>query len=124
MKTIDITNILGTELKSRTSARDFAIYLRNMQMDEVCVDFSRVNSVTRSFMDEFYQLLLKTGNSLNANIQLQNMNEQVETFLNSVKQVSARPRPAIKTPNARFVNLQTVQQLNEYLASIKQEYPL
>ena len=119
MKTIDITNILGTELKSRTSARDFATYLRNMQMDEVCVDFSRVNSVTRSFMDEFYQLLLKAGNSLNANIHLQNMNEQIEIFLNSVKQVSAHPRPAIKTPNTRFVNLQTIQQLDEYLASIK-----
>ena len=119
MKTIDITNILGTELKSRASARDFATYLRNMQMNEVCVDFSRVNSVTRSFIDEFYQLLLKAGNSLNANIQLQNMNEQVETFLNSVKQVSVRPRPVITMSNARFVNLQTVQQLDEYLASIK-----
>lgn len=119
MKTIDIANILGTELKSRTSARDFATYLYNMQMHEICVDFSRVNSVTRSFIDEFYQLLLKTDNSLNANIQLQNMSEQVETFLNSVKQVSDRPRPAIKTTNARFVNLQTVQQLNDYLASIK-----
>ena len=30
MKTIDITTILGSELKSRTSARDFAKYLQNM----------------------------------------------------------------------------------------------
>ena len=55
MRTIDITTILGTELKSRTSARDFAAYLRNMEIKETCVDFSRVNSVTRSFMDEFYK---------------------------------------------------------------------
>lgn len=119
MKTIDITSILGAELKSRTSARDFAAYLRNMQMSEVCVDFSRVNSVTRSFIDEFYQLLLKSDNSLKANITLRNMNKQTETFLKSVEQTSAHPRSAINVSNARLIYLQTVQQLNEYLASIK-----
>ena len=120
MKTIDITTILGTELKSRTSARDFAAYLRNMRMKEVGVDFSRVNSVTRSFMDEFYQLLLKADNNLKATVLLQNMNQQAEAFLKSVEQTSAHPRPvANKESNARFVNLQTIQQLNEYLASIK-----
>lgn len=120
MRTIDITTILGTELKSRTSARDFATYLRNMKVSEVSVDFSRVNSVTRSFMDEFYQLLLKAGTSMEVCIHIFNMNQQAEAFLKSVEQTSVRPRPAIDVPsNARFVNLQTVQQLNEYLESIK-----
>lgn len=120
MKTIDITTILGTELKSRTSARDFAKYLFNMKIDEVCVDFSRVNSLTRSFMDEFYQLLLKAGKELNASVRLQNMDQQAEAFLKSVEQTSVRPRQIIEAnADARFVNLQTVQQLNEYLESIK-----
>lgn len=119
MKTIDITAILGTELKSRTSARDFAAYLRNMQMSEVCVDFSRGNSVTRSFMDEFYQLLLKADNSLEVKILLQNMNKQADAFLKSVKQTSVHPRSFVEVANARLINLQTVEQLNEYLCSIK-----
>lgn len=120
MKTIDITTILGTELKSRTSARDFATYLQNMRVDDACVDFSRVNSVTRSFMDEFYQLLLKEGKALAANILLINLNQQAEAFLRSVEQTTSHPRSAIKTSaNARFINLQTVQQLSEYLESIK-----
>ena len=120
MKTLDITTILGTELKSRTSARDFAMYLQNMKINEVCVDFSRVNSVTRSFMDEFYQLFLKAGKSLNTSVSLQNLNQQADAFLKSVELTSDRPRPAIGvSANARFVNLQTVQQLNEYLESIK-----
>ena len=120
MKTIDITTILGTELKSRTSARDFAKYLHNMKINEVCVDFSRVNSVTRSFMDEFYQLFLKAGKTMNASVNMKNMNQQAEAFLKSVEQTSGRPRHAIGgSDNARFVYLQTVQQLNEYLESIK-----
>lgn len=119
MKTIDIAAILGTELKSRASARDFATYLRNMQMNEVCVDFSRIHFVTRSFMDEFYQLLLKVDKNMSTSVHLHNTNEQVEAYLKSVEKTSARPRPVVRIPNAHFVDLQTVQQLNDYLASIK-----
>ena len=118
MKTIDITTILGAELKSRTSARDFATYLRNMKVTEACVDFSRVNSVTRSFMDEFYQLLLK-GRSLDTSIVLSGMGEQADAFLKSVERTSVSPRPVVDNSNARFVNLQTVEQLSEYLESIR-----
>lgn len=119
MKTIDITTILGAELKSRTSARDFAMYLRNMNVTEACVDFSRVNSVTRSFMDEFYQLLLKDGRSLDTSIVLSGMGEQANAFLKSVERTSVSPRPVVDNSNARFVNLQTVEQLTEYLESIR-----
>ena len=118
MRTIDITTILGAELKSRTSARDFATYLSNMKIVEVMVDFSRVKSVTRSFMDEFYQQLLKKDKTLNSIIHLQGMNEQATAFLKSVELTSSRPRSSVDSSDARFVNLQTVQQLNEYLASI------
>ena len=119
MKTIDITTILGAELKSRASARDLATYLNNMEVGEVCVDFSRVNSVTRSFMDEFYQLFLKKGSVQNIIVHVQGMNQQADAFLKSVELTSVRPRPAIDTSDARFVNIMTVQELSEYLASIK-----
>ena len=120
MRIIDITTILGTEHKSRTSARDFATYLQNMKVQEADVDFSRVNSVTRSFMDEFYQLLLKKDKSMEIVIHLQNMNQQADAFLKSVEQTSCRPRPAVEgADNACFLAFQTVRQLNEYLESLK-----
>ena len=119
MKTIDITTILGAELKSRASARDFATYLNNMEVGEVCVDFSRVNSMTRSFMDEFYQLFLKKGSVQNIIVHVQGMNQQADAFLKSVELTSVRPHPAIDTSDARFVNIMTVQELSEYLATIK-----
>ena len=119
MSTIDITTILGAELKSRTSARDFATYLRNMNVTEACVDFSRVKSVTRSFMDEFYQLLLKKDRTLDTRIVLVGMGEQAEAFVKSVENTSVSPRPVVDNSNARFVNLQTIEQLSEYLESIR-----
>lgn len=118
MKTVDITAILGQELKSRTSARDFAKYLENMQISQVHVDFSHVKSVTRSFMDEFYYLLVKEGNSQGVQLDLINMNEQVQEFLKAVKRTSEAPRKASAPDNARFLNPISVQQLSEYLATL------
>ena len=85
MNTIDITTILGSELKSRTSARDFAKYLQNMEIVQAQVDFAHVKSVTRSFMDEFYYLLVKDGNAQGVQLQLVNLSEQAREFLKAVK---------------------------------------
>lgn len=118
MKTIDITTILGNELKSRTSARDFAKYLQNMQIREAQVDFLHVKSVTRSFMDEFYYLLVREDNTLGVKLELTNMGEQAREFLRAVTQTTDAPRRAVKPDNARFLNPASVQQLSEYLATL------
>lgn len=118
MKTIDITTILGAELKSRTSARDFAKYLQNMQIVEAQVDFAHVKSVTRSFMDEFYYLLMKEGNALGVQLELVNMDVQAQEFLKAVKQTADAPRKVVPQGDARFLNPATVQQLSEYLATL------
>lgn len=118
MKTIDITNILGSELKSRTSARDFAKYLDNMQIQEALVDFSHVKSVTRSFMDEFYYLLVRNDNAQGVRLELTNMGEQSKEFLRAVKKTADAPRKVTEPANARFLNPATIQQLSEYLATL------
>ena len=121
MKIIDITTILGAELKSRTSARDFETYLHNMKISEVCVDFSHVKSVTRSFMDEFYQLFIKEGNNPLVKVHLQELNQQAKSFLESVAHSSSASRCMLtfsSDSGARFVNLTTMQQLDDYLASL------
>ena len=118
MKIIDITTILGSELKSRTSARDFAKYLQNMQISQVKVDFSHVKSVTRSFMDEFYHLLLRKNNALGVQLELTNMSEQAQQFLRAVKVTADVSRRVVTSDNARFLNPATIEQLSEYLATL------
>ena len=118
MKTIDITSILGAELKSRTSARDFAKYLHNMGIDHAQVDFSRVRSVTRSFMDEFYHLLVREDNAHGVQIALSGMGTQAEEFLKSVRVIADASRKVIAPDNARFLNPATPQQLSEYIAGL------
>lgn len=118
MKTIDITTILGTELKSRTSARDFAKYLQNMQIVQAQVDFAHVKSVTRSFMDEFYYLLVKENNAQGVKLELLNMDVQAQEFLKAVKQTADAPRKVVTQSDAHFLNPANFQQLSEYLATL------
>lgn len=118
MKTIDITTILGSELKSRTSARDFAKYLQNMQISAAQVDFSHVKSVTRSFMDEFYYLLLREGNAQGVQLELKNMGQQAQEFLRAVRVTADAPRKTVVSDGARFFNPATIKQLSEYLTTL------
>lgn len=118
MKTIDITTILGSELKSRTSARDFAKYLQNMEIREAQVDFSHVKSVTRSFMDEFYHLLVRKDNTQGIQLELTHMDVQAQEFLKAVKVTADAPRKTAALDNARFLNPATFQQLSEYLSAL------
>lgn len=118
MKTIDITTILGSDLKSRTSARDFAKYLQNMGIVHSEIDFMHVKSVTRSFMDEFYHLLLRENNAQGVHLEIINMNEQAQKFLTAVKKTAEAPRKMVAPDDARFLNPDTLQQLSEYLATL------
>ena len=118
MKTIDITTILGSELKSRTSARNFAKYLQNMEIREAQVDFSHVKSVTRSFLDEFYHLLVRKDNAQGIQLELTHMDVQAQEFLKVVEVNSDAPRKTAALDNARFLNPATFQQLSEYLTTL------
>lgn len=64
VKTIDITELLTPDLKSRLRARDLKDYVDNKQDSEIKLDFQKVNFATRSFIDEFYNLFLKDPSSL------------------------------------------------------------
>lgn len=89
-----------------------------MEISQVQVDFSHVKSVTRCFMDEFYHLLARKDNAQGVQMELINMDIQAQEFLNAVRKTADAPRRAPKHDNARFLNPATVQQLNEYLASL------
>ena len=61
MRTIDITQIAGQDLKSRITVQDILLYAKNTGENEVTFDFSRVKFATRSFIDEFYNIFIKDG---------------------------------------------------------------
>ena len=54
MRTINVKEILGSNLVSRLTAKDFLAFVMNTGEREVVLDFSGVEFASRSFTDEFY----------------------------------------------------------------------
>lgn len=59
MRTIDISSIIGQDLKSRVAVQDVLGFVKNTGDCDVTLDFSKVQFATRSFVDEFYNTFVK-----------------------------------------------------------------
>lgn len=106
MKTIDITQILSPDLKSRVRVHDLDLFIRNSGEDAVVLDFSNVKFATRSFIDEFYNLFLKNPDSLPYHVEITNVPEDINTILETVSRTQTRAKviPS-QTPERSFKDL-------------------
>lgn len=116
MKTIDITQVLSSDLKSRLRAQDLQLYIENCGEDVVVLDFSKVKFATRSFIDEFYNLFLKNPDSHSYHVEITNVPEDINTILETVSrtQTKAKVIPS-QTPEISF---QTVDDLLHYFRTV------
>ena len=57
--TIQMRELLGKDLRSRSSVADLLLFMKNTGESSFIIDFSDVQFVTRSFMDEFYNGVIK-----------------------------------------------------------------
>ena len=113
MKTIDITQILSSDLKSRLRAHDLELFIRNSGEDTVVLDFGHVKFATRSFIDEFYNLFLKTPSVHPFKVEITNVPEDINTMLEAVSQTKTRAKTVSShIPEKHFQN---VDELLEYL---------
>jgi len=115
MKTIDITQILSPDLKSRVRVHDLDLFIRNSGEDAVVLDLSNVKFATRSFIDEFYNLFLKTPENLPYHVEITNVPEDINTILETVSrtQTKAKIIPS-HTPTRSFKD---VNELLRFLSS-------
>ncbi len=113
MRTIDITEILSPDLKSRARVHDLCLYIQNSGETAVTLDFSNVQFATRSFMDEFYNVLLKNPQESPARVEITNVPEDINTILEAVSRTQSRAKviPS-RIPERSFRN---VDELVKYL---------
>lgn len=57
--TIQMRELLGKDLRSRSSVADLLLFMKKTSESTFIIDFSGVQFVTRCFMDEFYNGELK-----------------------------------------------------------------
>ncbi len=92
MKTqIDITAILSPDLKSRLAVKDLLLYIQNTGSEEIVVDFAGVQFATRSFIDEYYNTIMKDAPA-NIKIETINIPEDIQVIFDVVKQTQHKAK--------------------------------
>lgn len=115
MERIDITQILSPDLKSRLRVHDLELYLTNMDVDHVELDFSNVKFATRSFMDEFYNTFLKVQSLHPYQVEITNVPEDISRMLESVSRTQIRAK--VIPPNVPEKAFANVEELLSFLAT-------
>ena len=113
---IDVASVLGRNLKSRIAVREFNDYLLQSNKAVVILDFKNVSFATRSFMDEFYNVLL--CNTI-LRINIVNLSSDLENLLAAVKSTQHKTAKSINikshSPEIRFTS---ISQVNKYLEGL------
>ena len=116
MSTIDITKILSPDLKSRISARNLDLFIRNSGEESVVLDFTNVKFATRGFMDEFYNLFIADADLLPYHLEIINIPKDINRMMEIVS--SAQRRSNRKSEKANFISFSSVDEMKDYLKTL------
>lgn len=92
MRTIDITQLLSPDLKSRARVKDLMLFIENTHEESVVLDFANVRFATRSFIDEFFNVFLKTPETLPFKVEITNVPEDINRILESVSHTQTQTK--------------------------------
>ena len=101
MKTVYMSSFTGTDLISRTTARDILDYARSMNDNHIVLDFSGVVFISRSFADEFYGCF-HSNEHRGFEFEITNANNDVEAMLAAVSKTHGVVRK--KSQNGSSIN--------------------
>ena len=116
MKTIDISDILTPDLKSRMRAQDLKLMVENSGVDAVVMDFQGVKFATRSFIDEFYNLFLKTPEANTFRVELINVPSDIKAMLDAVSRTQVRAK--VIPSQSQEVSFKNVKEFLNYFSTL------
>ena len=115
MRTIDITQILSPDLKSRARVHDLRLFIENSGDKNIVLDFSNVKFATRSFMDEFYNVFVKGPVENSFTVALTNIPEDINIMLESVSKTQTKAKVIPSTSRTKVFS--TVEEAISFLSS-------
>jgi hypothetical protein len=116
MKKIDIAAILSPDLKSRMRAQDLKVLIGNSGVDAVEMDFQGVKFATRSFIDEFYNLFLKTPEANSFRVELINVPADIKAMLDAVSRTQVRAK--VIPSQSQEVSFKSVKEFLNYFNTL------
>lgn len=115
-KIIDITELFSKDLKSRSVARELRDMIINEKSTRVKINFDSVNFITRSFMDEFYNVIVTNKNF---DIELINFSPEMEAMLDAVKSTQHKSKKTSeKKVSGADLKFSTISEANKYLEAL------
>lgn len=116
MKAIDIAAILSPDLKSRMRAQDLKALIENSGAEVVELDFQGVKFATRSFIDEFYNLFLKTPEANAFRVDLTNVPTDIKAMLDAVSRTQVRAK--VIPSQSQEVSFNDVKEFLNYFSTV------
>lgn len=112
---LDITLILSQDLKSRSAVKDLQLYIKNLEVKAIKIDFANVQFATRSFIDEYYNQFIKNTSVLK--IETINISDDIQALFKAVSQTqNGEKKMTISSSSVSSFN--TVTDLNSYLSTL------
>ncbi len=115
MKTINIADILSPDLKSRMRAQDLKALIENSGADVVEMNFQGVKFATRSFIDEFYNLFLKSPKANTFRVELTNVPADIKAVLDAVSRTQVRAK--VIPSQSQEVSFKDVKEFLNYFST-------
>lgn len=115
MATLYIKDLIGQDILNRISARDILEAVNNIDDDIVVLNFEGVLFTTRSFMDEFYNAIIKENSTIKK-VKVEGMSEDLSAMLDAVSRTQRNPVEKI-TP-LPYTKTDSVSDLEKLFASI------
>ncbi len=106
-KTIKVSNLLGSDIRSRSNAVKIEKAIRDCGNDQCVIDMDGVNFISRSFADELLEICKKTYS------RIKNAHGVVETIIKIVY----NSRMTVKKPHAEnesVLELKDMSSLEKY----------
>lgn len=113
---IDIAKQIGQNLKSRVLVRDFYDLILNLKVESLVLDFRNVRFASRSFMDEFFNVILESNDFKTILI---HVSPELQTMLDTVRETQHRPKNyKLKRKSDNVETFSSIAEINEFLSSL------
>lgn len=111
MRRVYITKLMSADLKSRSTVQTLCALLKDYEARDTVIDFTGVHFATRSFMDEFYNVVV-----LNQGYSFENMPEDIVRIYNTVKHTQNKEKGIVSTDDVKFFS--SVDDFRRYLSAL------
>lgn len=109
MNRIYISKVLSADLKSRSTVNVFYEYIMHNSISDYVIDFSGVHFATRSFIDEFYNVFIKS-----MNVRMENVPSDIQLMFNIVGKTQNKEKTIVEQDN--IISFETVDDLCSYMS--------